>query len=379
MYLKQKQKNLKKAERRQRRHNKIITSVEAAKINQRNQASRFQISHSNFTGRKLSIHSTSYAALFFILVLTAAFALFITQYAATAAPPPQDGSINVGGVVNGPPPTNPAVILVPDDGDKFKTSIITVSGTCEAGLLVEIYRNNSFAGSVVCDGDGKFSLQITIVQGKNTLIAKVSDSLNQYGPDSEPVVVYLLVDGGAVTEDDQVIDGPLVRSGTIEQHGGKPFLIFTRAVQRGLFPEETLKLEYEIDGGQKPYAISIDWGDKSEPDISVAKKAGDYIAQHVYETAGQRTIQITGRDDKKNKAFTQTIAIINGRPTKIDSGNIFTTGSSQCQNQSGFVCAIIRNANLIWPVLIVTLTMTFSFWVGEQTVIHRYKRLTKNA
>lgn len=358
----------KKDLRRQRRADKIVAAVETAKAHQQTNRAHLKLSHPRHTGRKLPIHSTSYAALFFLLLFTGVFLFFVSQSAVSAGPPiVQNGDIQVGGLVPGPPPENPAVITSPANGSRFTETIITVSGTCDSGLLVEIYRNNAFAGSQICDSSGHFSLKITIIPGQNTLIARVSDSLGQYGPDSNTVTVYL----------DPVAAAP-GSSAPSPTATVLPFLIYTQPVQRGLNPKQTVTLAYEVDGGQPPYAISIDWGDDSEDNIVALSQAGDFQQTHIYEKPGQYVVSISGTDNAQNKAFTQSIVIVNG-PVPADDTNLFVFGSTACSGDQSIICRIISSTDLLWPVFIIASTMTLSFWMGEQLVLRKYKRVIKNA
>lgn len=360
----------KKAVRRAKRATKIVTAVEAAKASQHPKHTRLKLSHRRHTGRRLPIHSTSYAVLFFILLFVGTFLAIFSQQSVVAGPVSDSGDINVTGIVAGDPPTTPAVIVVPVDGTHFTENIITVSGTCESGLLIEIYRNNAFAGSQMCDLAGEFSLKITIIPGQNTLIARSSDFLGRYAPDSNTVNVYY----------DPIIPpapAPVPGGGTVTP-AALPFLIYTQPVQRGLFPDQSMTMAYEVDGGVAPYAISIDWGDGSEPTVVALTKQGDFEQTHIYAKPGQYVVSISGTDSQNNKAFVQTIVIVNG-PLETDNGTVFIFGMSMCEGDSSIVCRIINSTNLLWPAFLIALIMTISFWAGEQIVLHKYKNIIKNA
>lgn len=391
----------KRLERKTRRANHIVRSVETARVYQKPTRTRVKISHNAHTGKRLPIHCTSYAILFFLLIFTGIFTFYITGQSVVAGPPIVDsGAITVSGTVYGSPPTQPPVITSPNNGEQFTGNSIDVSGTCISGLLVEIYRNNAFAGSQICDSNGEFNIQITIIVGKNVLIAKMSDSLNQYSPDSDKVLVFLKAGAsGSGTVSSSSSDSSTQTSVT-------PLLIYTKPVQRGVFPDELLRLKYEVEGGKAPYAVSLNWGDASNPDVIPLDKAGDFEANHIFEKAGQYTIALSVTDVIKGKAYTQTIAVINGAGAPL-STNIFSLASAICSEQQGLsdfsilkskisqgqfavsfpnifadsetvVCSIIQNANVIWPLFIIACVMTFSFWVGERVVIHRYKLLQKH-
>lgn len=361
----------KKAVRREKRATKIVTAVETAEVHRHPKSKHLKLSHRRHTGRKLGIHSTSYAVLFFILLFIGTFLSIFSQQSVVAGPVSDSGDINVTGLVSGDPPTIPAVIVVPVDGTHFTDNIITVSGTCETGMLIEIYRNNAFAGSQMCDLAGEFSLKITIIPGKNTLIARSSDSLGRYAPDSNTVNVYY----------DPVIPPaptPTPGGGGTVTPVALPFLIYTQPVQRGLFPDNLMSMAYEVDGGVAPYAISIDWGDGSEPTVVALTQQGDFEQTHIYAKPGQYVVSISGTDSQNNKAFVQTIVIVNG-PVETDNGTVFIFGMTMCDGDSSIVCRIINSTNLLWPAFLIALIMTISFWAGEQIVLHKYKKIIKNA
>src|SRR3954471_12928371 len=122
-----------------------------------------------------------------LLICTSLYSLPVLA----AAPPaqnPQSGSVGLQGEIPGSPPTTGATITVPGNGQNFSTTPITVAGICPKGLLVEIFKNNVFGGSTEC-ATGSFSLQVDLFDGRNDLVARVFDSLNQSGPDSATVSV----------------------------------------------------------------------------------------------------------------------------------------------------------------------------------------------
>lgn len=215
----------------------------------------------------------------------------------------QSGSISVEGVVDAPAPDAPAIITSPDDDDEFTISPIQIKGTCLSGTVVEIYKNGVFAGSTVCDDNGRFILQLDLLIGKNTLIAKIRDNLGQYGPDSESVTVSY--SPFATEDDDDVV---------IDSTGQLLLLIDTE--YRGKFPGDSLTIEPQIIGGEAPYAIEIEWGD-GQANLVARQNTGSFKINHTYHEAGIKIIKLTATDVNKQKAYIQTVAIINGTPKTI--------------------------------------------------------------
>src|SRR5688572_3606160 len=75
----------------------------------------------------------------------------------------QGSSLTVNAVVPGQPPATAPLIGSPISGMSLQEKQIDVTGTCETGLVVKVFRNDIFAGSSLCQADGTFSLQIDLV------------------------------------------------------------------------------------------------------------------------------------------------------------------------------------------------------------------------
>lgn len=307
-----------------------------------------RVAHHKHTGRRLPFYCTSYAALFFILVFISAFVLLITI---NVHADQQVGTINLSGQVKGKPPEIPAKLTSPPIQSHFTQSRVEVSGTCLAGTYIEIYRKDIFAGMTICTPEGTFAITITLVPGENLIIAKTRDSLGQYGPDSGVLVIYY----------------DLSASSGVSQL--KPFLIYTDPVQRGLSINQNLYLDYEVDGGEAPYTVAIDWGDGSPTYLAKHDKKGDFSSAHTYKTSGQRTIYISGIDAEGRKATIQTIVVIH-------PPSVVASGSSTCEGAGSFAeycfpsnSLLIKITEIIWPAIIIAALMTLSFWVGERVIV----------
>lgn len=176
------------------------------------------------------------------LILIAGLLICTASVRALIPPPgPQSGSSGLQGEVPTPPPDTAASIATPTSGQSFSRVPITIAGLCPDSLLVKIFTNNVFVGATVCN-DGSYSLQVDLLDGRNDLVAKVFDALDQPGPDSNVVTVTY--------NNDQF------------RNTGVPLLLLTSAyARRGANPGEELVWPVAISGGTPPYAISVDWGD----------------------------------------------------------------------------------------------------------------------
>jgi len=149
-----------------------------------------KLHHQGHSGRLRAHEYTSYGPLALMLLVVGVALLGCTVSAATPYTGPEAGSVALTGTMPAAAPKIAATITSPGNGQHFSTSPVTITGTCPKDTLVEIYKNNIFAGSGPCDDKGSFSFQIDLLIGQNTLIARVYDVLNQPGPDSNPVTVF---------------------------------------------------------------------------------------------------------------------------------------------------------------------------------------------
>jgi hypothetical protein len=264
-------------------------------------------------------------------------------YTASAATPytgPEAGSVGLIGTVQGKPPTVAAQITAPPNGQRFSTSPATISGTCPKDTLVEIFKNDIFAGSTACTGSGSFTVDVDLLFGQNTLIARVYDALNQAGPDSNKVVVYYDVlpdQAGAINSLD---------------FGGPQMLLNTDAVFRGSFPGQEMSMPVDIIGGTPPYAINIQWGDATNKIVSRGDNTSFSVA-HTYQKAGTYQVTIQGSDGNSRVAFLTVAAIINGQPDVAAAGATATTDT-------------LSRLVVLWPLYTSTVAILVSFWLGER-------------
>jgi len=250
-------------------------------------------------------------------------------YAATQ----QDlGSTGVEGTVRGSAPTQAATINIPKNGQSFSELPITVSGLCPNNTLVEIYKNNVFAGSTECTS-GSYSLLIDLFDGRNDLIARVYDNLNQSGPDSTTVTVTFT---------------------SAVQSPGPRVTLTTQYAKRGATPGSILNWPITLSGGIGPYALSVDWGDKSDPDLISENVPGDINLQHTYAQAGVYKVTVKASDANGNVAFLQLVGIGNGQ-IQQSVGN----------NNNGIITSE-KTKVLWWPIaLLFALTIT-AYWLGQK-------------
>ena len=296
-----------------------------------------KLSHHHHSGVLRPHEHTSYLPLG--LILLAVGFILLAYTASAASPPPEGGSIGLSGTMPAKPPTVAATIQQPTNGQRFSSTPITVVGTCPADTLVEIFKNDIFAGSTTCSPGGSYTLEIDLLIGQNTLVARVYDALNQAGPDSNTVTVFydaLPAQASALT--------PL-------DFGGDQLLLNTDAVFRGVFPEKEMSIPIDILGGTPPYAINVQWGDSTNKVIPRNDNL-TFRANHIYKKPGTYQVSIQATDAGGRVAFLTVASIVNGQPDIVNS----TTASAATTNK----------LLVLWPLYAGAFAVVVSFWLGER-------------
>jgi hypothetical protein len=320
-----------------------------------------RVAHHTHTGKRLPFYCTSYAILFFLIAFTSLFIAYISH---SVSADQQSGGISLIGINKGVPPEIAAGITKPKPNERFNSSKVEIAGTCLEDKYVEIYRNDAYAGTAICDNYGTFSLTITLTPGPNELVAKTRDAFEQYGPDSATVLVYYDQPNSPA----QSPSGTPGQSQTGTSQNIPPPMIYTQPVQKGARHGKPFELQYEINGGKAPYAVSIDWGDNTPPSLYSHEQQGDFTALHVLKKSGQLIIGISLLGAGGYEAYIQTIVIVEGNEPIVTSNgeciNCFTKNEYE------------KLVDKLWlPVSVATL-MTGSFWLGEKIMYSRL-RLTR--
>jgi hypothetical protein len=272
--------------------------------------------------------------------------------AVTPPPGPKDGSAGLQGRVQTPAPTTAATIVTPSNGQSFSKMPITVNGLCTSGLLIKIFANNIFIGSAMCN-NGSYTLQVDLFDGRNDLVARQFDALDQPGPDSNIVTV---------TYNNSAFDNLNV-----------PLLSLTSIYARkGANPGETLLWPIIIAGGTAPYAISVDWGDGKGQSLYSQAFAGTFNIDHIYENSGLYVVIVKATDKNGLTAFLQLVGQANG--TASDQGQ----GSTN-KSDGPSVVTIVK---ILWvPAALLIPLILLSFWLGrryELLSLRRHLEITED-
>lgn len=315
---------------------------------------KLKLNHRKHTGKVLPKKETSYGVLMLIFILSGwIFTILTTNALASSS---ISGSITVSGIVNGPAPTDAPIISRPFNGEKYSDSRVTVRGICSSGLFVEIYRNNIFAGTVLCSADA-FEIEISLVAGLNSIKAKHIDSIGQHGPESNMVEVSYQQDSIVSTNDKPNDVNPVTVL---------PFTMITDSIYVGSHVRENLSLRLRWSGGVAPYAVVVDWGD-GKSDIFSLNYAGDTEIKHAYQAAGTYGIRISASDSKGAKAFIQTAAIVS-----VEGAG---TTKAKVSESNGFASVRMpENFYAVWRVYVFGISVVSVFWLGERVMYYKLSK-----
>ncbi len=276
------------------------------------------------------------------LILLAACLIGLGTVNMTLAQPAQkDGAIGVEGTIGAPPPTRSATISVPANNSSYTNMPVTVSGLCQTGLLVKIFKNNVFGGSVLCK-NGSYSLPIDLFSGRNELVARVYDDLDQAGPDSNMVVVNFPFSGTSAPN---------------------RVSLTTSFAKRGANPGQTLSWPITLAGGSGPYAVTVDWGDGKTADIISQAFAGTFNITHTYDSPGVYNVIIRVSDRDGNLAFLQLVGVANGAVGQ----------SNSAKDEKGSTVKTVTK--ILWqPILIAIPMIATAFWLGKKYELTSLRR-----
>jgi hypothetical protein len=241
------------------------------------------------------------------------------------------GTTGVQGKVPADPPSQAPTISTPSNGQNFTSSTVTVSGLCTTDLLVEVFKNGVFAGSVPCV-KGSYSLQIDLFSSKNELVVRQYDGLDQASPESNKITVTL---------NDSLPEGTTRPTITSEYS------------KRGANPGDSLIWPITISGGTAPYALSVDWGDKTAPDLKSITSAGNLDLKHTYSLSGVFNVLIKIGDANGQVAFLQVVGVGNGPVKQATTG-----GQGQTVVKNNWALAV--------PMVVACAMLPVTFWLGKR-------------
>ncbi len=236
-----------------------------------------------------------------------------------------------------PEPPPPPTIVSPLDGSLFSDPQVTVSGTAEPGVDVQVVRNGIVLGTVTAGGDGTFTLEnAQLSEGSNTLVARATDAV---GSTSSPAVNVNL---------DTVPPAPLIVESAeyLTNRGIQVFWRFPTSGKRAtsfrvLWSEDPIETAGDADGQSDPITVT-DYLIEGIPD-------GDYyIAVVGFDGAGNSSglsNVLTAIYDDTPPAF--TIAYDQAMPMGPGDLGITLTASEALRSTPTLT---VRPANFSTPI-----------------------------
>ncbi|MCW1908517.1 MAG: hypothetical protein KIH63_004210 [Candidatus Saccharibacteria bacterium] len=267
-----------------------------------------------------------------LMLLSGMLLATVSFGAVTSAQTSESGSVGLEGIIPTDPPSQGATITVPSNGQTFTALPVTVRGLCPGDLLVKVFKNGIFSGSAQCT-NGSYEVVIDLFSGLNDLVARVYDTLDQAGPDSNIVTVrYNDAEFGVI---------------------GPKLTITSDFAKKGSNPNEELQWPIIVTGGNGPYALSIDWGDGTPAELISLENPGNLILKHTYTSSGIYRILIKGTDKNGSTAYLQLVGVANGTPGQTNTGedNIRTV----------YVVSV-----LWWPAAVAIPLIVSTFWLGRR-------------
>lgn len=292
--------------------------------------------------KQLKLARTSLISRILSSVIIVASAFFgVTQFA-NAIDNPQSGGMGLQGSISAPPPTRGATITSPANGAVFTTLPVTVTGFCPNNLLVKMFKNNVFSGSVPCE-NSSYSIRIDLFSSRNDLVARVYDELDQAGPDSNLV---------QVTFNDSTARTDIAARVSLTTNYGR----------RGANPAELLTWPIIVSGGTAPYALSVDWGDSTAADVYTVTTPGEFTIKHQFAQSGVYRALVKAADKNGAVAYLQLTAIGNG---DIKQSNV--AGATADKTAAGKTIVLWQPAAIAIPLILTT------FWLGKRYEVKRIK------
>jgi hypothetical protein len=307
-------------------------------------------------------------------------------------------AVTISATIEAPPLLTQATITSPTDGTVTTQQIITASGTCPPQSYIALSVNNLFSGVAWCNSQNEYSIVTSVNDGTNTLNVQDYNTTNEPGPTSKSLqVVYTAPvvpqqssttisssDGGVGSEDSVNTTIPAGQSTDSTAATATPMVLSSSFQFYTFKPSAAFSWKMELEGGEPPYDVNIDWGDGTTSHLYFPTDPTFWL-KHTYLKEGYYAIQVHSTDRTAIVRNLQLAALITG----AKAGGPFpsdTPGSTQGvpppppplqPEESSLAGRLKGNFSLfmlVWPTYGIVALMTVSFWLGERQLAQARRR-----
>lgn len=215
----------------------------------------------------------------------------------------------VNATVPAPMPDGAPSITDPRGTGNVQTTETNVTGTCPVinpAVIIAVYDNGTLIGSSVCSPDGFFSVPVSLDYGTHVLVATIFTITGEKGESSSeitvtrslPIVPTVSAPATGTSGSDTSPSSGI--SGVIGVVSENPFVGFDtsgEAMWRAKFV-----------GGDPPYKVRIDWGDKTIDNHTVSDHE-EHVFTHRYKLANTYNITVKVTDAKGRVLTYHTVAV----------------------------------------------------------------------
>lgn len=266
-------------------------------------------------------------------------------------------SYDVSASVAFPAPAQPAIFDNLLANIVSENEVFQVFGSCEYNpptTIVVIMRETTILGSVNCESNGTFRLDVTLVRGNNNLIARSSSISGNYGPDSSPLSV-------------SYAPRP-VEPGAPEASVDSSLTITSPEAFTTLNDENIGTIQITVGGGRGPYTIAINWGDGTTETLMVPD-AGTFSFRHTFLSTGIFKVVATVTDVLGVSKVYQFIVSSMSLPS--DVAKVETVQPVTTQRNDGVKWYIIAGGVALLATALIIIGLS-SFWLGRR---YQYRKL----
>ncbi len=96
---------------------------------------------------------------------------------------------------------------------------VHVTGTAEAGALVEVYEGTLVIATATAGANGVFSVDVSLGEGAHSIFVRVADAAGNVAPDSDPISLTVDRTAPAAPVIDEPVDGASIASGALTVRG----------------------------------------------------------------------------------------------------------------------------------------------------------------